>query len=291
MPTQQELTQSLEQAASMHVSLYAQHFDIKLDYSEASLKQVDDAISKFHPEGVMSDGTFVPYMAYVGEVARRNIGGEWEETEDRGPSVKLGAGEKSAQVFPYAWVAKRFQEGPDESIAFKYAATKSVLDLGSGLSGDPKLREGESAAEIEPPPSGGVIDISKGPAIVFLMVAAADGVIDKKEVGALRKIVQEMHTHESKLFRAALTMLVADLEATLQSCSVPLLENLAALGEVVGSVRETFPDQADLDCSALYDLGESVAKASGGFLGFGAKIGKEEETTLRLLKGFLGVSR
>lgn len=273
----------------MQVSLFAEHFNINLDYSESSLDEIDKAISEFHPDGAMSESTFIPYLAYVGEVARRNIGGSWKDTEDRGPSVELKAGEKSAQIFPYAWVSKRFKDGMDESVALKYKATKSVLDLGSDLSENSQVRDSDSD-QSEAAPSG-TIEIAKGPAIVFLMVAAADGVIDKKEVGALQKIVKEMHTHESKLFRVALTILVSDLQATIESCSAPLLENLAALAEVVGSVREVFPDQAEQYCAALYDLGESVAKSSGGFLGMGKKIGKEEEATLNLLRGILGVQR
>jgi hypothetical protein len=69
-------------AASEHVALYAKHFQINLDYSESSLLHIDDAISKFHPDGVMSEQTYVPYLAYVGEVACRNINGQWLDTEE-----------------------------------------------------------------------------------------------------------------------------------------------------------------------------------------------------------------
>lgn len=76
MENNQELSRQMQQTASTHVALYAKHFDIELDYSEASLRHLDDAISKFHADGTISQNTYIPYMAYVGEVACRNISGQ-----------------------------------------------------------------------------------------------------------------------------------------------------------------------------------------------------------------------
>ncbi|MEZ5299792.1 MAG: hypothetical protein R3F11_03865 [Verrucomicrobiales bacterium] len=151
---------------------------------------MDKAISTYHPNGAMSEMTYHPYAAYVGEVVRRNLGGNWTGTEDRGPGISIQAGEKSAMVFPFAWIAKRFEEGPDESIAFKYSAVRSIC----GNPGASKESRDEAAgacppsassSKIPPPdaarqkgrlPEGGsMVEVekaqeilAKGPAMVFL---------------------------------------------------------------------------------------------------------------------------
>lgn len=288
MEANQELSRQMKQAASTHVALYAKHFEIALDYSESSLRHLDDAIGKFHADGAISQNTYIPYLAYVGEVACRNINGQWFESGDRGPVVEVRSGEKSAQIFPFAWVHKRFEEGPDDSIAFKYQALKSILEIESSLSDEPRKEASDDESDTA---SSSSIELQKCPAIVFMMVAAADGSIDEKEVNTLKKIIQDIPHHESKLFQASLAMLVSDFEGIIKSCSVPVLQNLSTLIDIITEVRESIPEEADAFCRALYDLGEKVAKASGGFFGFGKKIGKEEEATLSLLSGILGTRK
>jgi hypothetical protein len=165
---------------------------------------------------------------------------------------------------------------------------KSLLELDTSLSEVSQKRLTDEESDAASSPS---IELQKCPAIVFMMVAAADGSIDEKEVNTLKKIIQDIPNHESKLFQASLAMLVSDFENTIKACSAPVLQNFATLIDIIAQVREAMPEEADLFCRALYDLGEKVAKSSGGFLGFGKKIGKEEEAALGLLSGILGTRK
>jgi hypothetical protein len=160
-----------------------------------------------------------------------------------------------------------------------------MLKLDTALSEQSKKMDTDEISDDTATP---LIELQKCPAIVFMMVAAADGSIDEKEINILKKIIQDIPNHESKLFQASLAMLVSDFENTIKECSAPVLQNFSALIDLITAVREAMPDQADAFCKALYDMGETVAKASGGLFGFGRKIGKEEAATLGLLSGILG---
>ena len=53
------------------------------------------------------------------------------------------------------------------------------------------------------------------------------------------------------------------------------------------AAEEMSSEQAGGFCQVLYDMSEKIASASGGILGFGNKIGKEESAALRLIKTVL----
>lgn len=50
------------------------------------------------------------------------------------------------------------------------------------------------------------------------------------------------------------------------------------------------PEEAQAFKQALLGLGKAVASASGGFLGFGSKISKEEKATLERIAAGLGLT-
>ena len=68
--------------------------DIQLDYSAASLEQVDALLARFHADGQGPDevGTAVFLLAcYTGEVLLRNLGGQWRTaSESIAPALIAG---------------------------------------------------------------------------------------------------------------------------------------------------------------------------------------------------------
>jgi hypothetical protein len=76
--------------------------------------------------------------AYVGEVVRRNLGGEWQ-TDDADPQGEINVALKlpdGSLIWPVQRVMKRLKNGPEESIAV----------YGSALG----LQIGEKAAPFSP---------------------------------------------------------------------------------------------------------------------------------------------
>lgn len=110
------------------VDLAKSQFDIQLDWSDASIENVEKALVKMHAfyaattprptqEQVMS---FVKGVgSYVGEVYRRNHGGEWGMVTLNGqkfPGLRTKAG---ANSWPWGRVANRITDG-DENNVFDY---------------------------------------------------------------------------------------------------------------------------------------------------------------------------
>ena len=126
--------------AGVFVNLANQMSGVDLDYSEASVRLVDDIIDGWHQEGQTSQtmqGTVLMAGAYLGEVMVRNRGATWiagdsdelpENTPDemRFPMmIKLG----ETFAVPTAKVAKRLENGDEDDLGYYYQVLiKHALD-------------------------------------------------------------------------------------------------------------------------------------------------------------------
>lgn len=116
---------------------------------------------------------------------------------------------------------------------------------------------------------------------VFLLVAAADGSIDKKE---LKRFSQLMAEEDYAILAAVMSQAGLPIEQLLAACKERLADpvnELMTLGQVIDARLPT--DAAGQFKAALLKLGHAIAQASGGFLGFGRKIDKQEATMLALI--------
>lgn len=120
----QDFSQRMKTTAGNFAESAGKDFAITLDYSEASLATLDETINKYYPEGVSLPTTYVLFGAYVGEVVRRNLGGEWERFEGEGPAIV--SPEAGFRAYVAAWINKRLQAGDAEPLAFKYKALKQL---------------------------------------------------------------------------------------------------------------------------------------------------------------------
>jgi hypothetical protein len=166
-----------------------------------------------------------------------------------------------------------------------------VIDFGS----EPQLLESLQAGTANEPSGSSEAEgltgedwatLAKGPCLVFIIVAAADGKIDNKEMGLFGGILQSHEAIPSEIFSKILGIAKNNVQVFCQdiltsgvSPAIQLLE----LGSLIHSGR--IPrDEADLIARGLCGLGMAIASASGGFLGFGSKISKEEAAALRVLE-------
>jgi uncharacterized tellurite resistance protein B-like protein len=116
---------------------------------------------------------------------------------------------------------------------------------------------------------------------VFLLVAAADGSIDKKE---LKRFSGLMAEEEYGILAAVMSQAGWSMEQLLAACKQRLqdpVNELMELGQVID--RRLPADTAVQFKSALLKLGHAIAQASGGLLGFGKKIDNDEATMLTLI--------
>lgn len=132
--------------------------------------------------------------------------------------------------------------------------------------------------------------ILSGPVSVFLMVAAADGNIDKKEIKSFLREVVKLSS------KAGTPAPLKSLFQSLPSIIQPLLEQLISNGldisilakSVIASsqyVEKAFGKRVSKKYSQiLIELATTIASASGGFLGLGPKIDKHERTVINALK-------
>lgn len=302
-----KLADEIAERAAGHVSNARETFGVTFDYSPQSLQLVDHVITKFHRDRAMFDHTIVTYGCYIGETIRRSLGGEWTPgSEDEGQPVLKDVG-GSVTVFPIAWAAKRFANGDIDRISFKYTSLLSTLDR---LEEDPPRldlpeveasdvkhtdEEEEMAEETDQLSATEAVSpeeiIARSPLLVFLLVAAADGSVDKKELLQFQKVLTAASESNCPLFRQTLTALPQKLqEYTNKLFEAGAMSWMVELIQLTGILDEKHADDASAFKESLYALAVQIAEsAGGGWFGFGKKVSKEEKTILDMLRATLGL--
>jgi hypothetical protein len=118
-------------AASEAVSDAEKNNHVHLDYSEASIKNVESILSQLHdqysknPKSISAIGLANAYGAYIGETIRRN---EPNVSWQSGDAV---AGDKSYPLiwsaghsYPMAWCYHRIVNGEEDNVWVKYSVLK-----------------------------------------------------------------------------------------------------------------------------------------------------------------------
>lgn len=139
MMTQLRLADMMKAYAEDAVE-FADQMDVKLDYSETSLKALDLILQKFHdelPKGwrkIFNRGPSeeqIAYMAkmwggYLGEIIVRYLGGEWKASELADDTIALQIGE--AELYPPSRVYRRIMNGSEDSVEDYYKILKLEQD-------------------------------------------------------------------------------------------------------------------------------------------------------------------
>ncbi len=129
---------------------------------------------------------------------------------------------------------------------------------------------------------------ASAPILVFLLIAAADGTIDKKEIKQFQQLLLK------KEYQALLAMMqLADVSISdyIQALLSAETDYITELQKVSAALDENLSqDRATAIKLMLLSLGKGIAESSGGFLGvFGSKISKEERVALAVITQIFGL--
>jgi hypothetical protein len=125
---QRTASEQMADLAAQAVQAAHDAYEATLDYSATSVEQVEGILATLHEEHRVHP--FVPermiaeanrWGAYVGEVARRMRGGEWQRD-----SAHVGAntfplvfGEQN-EIYPCAWCYRRITNGTEDNVSVKF---------------------------------------------------------------------------------------------------------------------------------------------------------------------------
>ena len=121
---------SEQMAALAAEAVQAAHdaYDVTLDYTEASVEHVEGILAKLHeehrarsffPERMIAEAN--RWGAYLGEVARRVRGGEWQRDSSHvgANAFPLVFGEQN-EIYPFAWCYRRITNGAEDNVWVKF---------------------------------------------------------------------------------------------------------------------------------------------------------------------------
>ena len=130
--------------------------------------------------------------------------------------------------------------------------------------------------------------IAKAPVLVFLLVSAADGTIDKQEIRDFESILTRAPYGALLALMAKARLSIVDTLRQLTERPVDYIAELERIGRVLDQ-RLTAADAQQVK-TQLYDLGISIANASGRFLGLvGNPVSDQERTALKVIAGLFGI--
>lgn len=119
MSTDRTIGDEMAGDASWAAHLLHKGWDVELDFSEASIARVEEVCEQlydFVDEEERDVAMYSRYLgAYIGEVFRRVVGGEWVIHSDKlgqVPAVRCG----DLTIFPHDKVRKRLVDGPRDNL-------------------------------------------------------------------------------------------------------------------------------------------------------------------------------
>lgn len=129
--------------------------------------------------------------------------------------------------------------------------------------------------------------LTRSPLLIFLLVAAADGKVDKKEFDEFQKVIVGVMTGATPLLRDAMSRLLPRMEQTFDELEdINPGEELERLAVVLDT---HYPKEAKAFKEQLVSIGIKIAESSGGFLGFGSKVSKDEKAAIAGIAVTLGL--
>ena len=134
--------------------------------------------------------------------------------------------------------------------------------------------------------------LKNAPYLIFFLVAAADGKVDKKEMKEFIKVLSNPELLKNTLMNKIITDTISragEYITEVASGETDFIQELSSLKEIVES-NLTESEANDFKLS-LFMLGKYIAEASGGFFGFGSKISKEEKAALAAIAVCLDIKQ
>ena len=257
---------------------------VQLDFSPASLERLDNFITGSEPGSAPPDSTVTGYGMYVGETIRRTLGAHWSEDAQFGVHLKQ-VGDVNVRAMPVNWVKLAYEKGAEESIFAKFQ------QLAKQITGDavPEAAVPFAGSRARSADTDLEEILIQSPAIIYYMVAAADGDVDDHEWIEFQEKMDDYHDFSSELFRRAVTAMLPRLNMYFGYLASPDFRPREALESIRDTLALNYPENDAREFkNELVDLGRKIAEASGGFLGFGDKVSDEEITVLTEITSVLG---
>ncbi len=132
--------------------------------------------------------------------------------------------------------------------------------------------------------------LKNAPFLIFFLVSAADGKIDKKEVLEFIKVLSSPEIQSHDLMVRVITNIITTVPERLTEMATADINYAVELIKIRLILETNLPSEEALEIKkSLLDLGNRIASASGSFFGFGSKIDKKEKAALDAIASILGL--
>ncbi|HYL86325.1 MAG TPA: hypothetical protein VE263_19025 [Candidatus Angelobacter sp.] len=132
------LDEQMAVCAQEAATLARDRYGITLDFSEASVKELESLLAGMHtslpkagdparPSDQWLTGVAVTFGAYLGEIFRKNLGGKWMPQNPVAPGSLPALNVLGNTLTPCRKVLKRILEGPAENVAFFYNGACQII--------------------------------------------------------------------------------------------------------------------------------------------------------------------
>jgi len=165
---------------------------------------------------------------------------------------------------------------------------KSVLEVGKPVSKEEReesVDDRKSSSYRESFESEEWEKLIYAPFIVFILVAAADGSIDSKELKAFSKALEKQ---ENELLLEILRHNSQNPQEIMEFLSTDDMNIGLLFKEIIDAINQKLSETYAFRFKAtIYSIAEQVARSSSGFFGFGKKIRKQEKEVLNVIAAVL----
>jgi hypothetical protein len=115
----------IQVVADESVKRFSEIFEIKLDFSEESLAELEKRLSQMKSSPTNLELVVTDLGCYLGEMLIRNLGGHWIIYKDLFHSAVAFGEEQSIWYHPFHKVQKRLIGGEEDSLLYFYQRAKN----------------------------------------------------------------------------------------------------------------------------------------------------------------------
>lgn len=138
--------------------------------------------------------------------------------------------------------------------------------------------------------AGDFAKLKRAPFLLFFLMAAADGRIDKTEFIQFVKVLAKPEAIQNPLLNHIMASVAQDAPAMLADIADQKLDYAAELAQLKSVIEANLPaGDANEFKKALFFVSKQIAEASQRFVGVSGTISKNEQTALAAITASLGI--
>ncbi len=131
--------------------------------------------------------------------------------------------------------------------------------------------------------------LARAACVTFMMIAAADRKVDKREIATLEKLCVNPRQFPSELFRTAVAAIARNPDRYFNDLPSGGLDFMDTLTEGIELLERARPDEAPAFKESLMAWSRAIAETPGGSVGLGKKMGKAEAATLAAIADLIAL--